>query len=186
MGFKKQAVIADVYHMSTSKSIRYNDKVGDPFLTNRIFSLDDASKINSNYQNKRRWVEVNWEETAKLQLEANNLDWLDYALSEKELECKALKRKIKFPLKDSYTEAIEDGEELEKYNDYILAVEAEIEVIKNIEFKPKPVVKEVSEGEVTIESLKAIIKEEGLGVRVSKDDSIESVQAKMEEARAKK
>ena len=117
MAFKKIAVLCDVYEMSKGRNIRVVDKVGEPFLTDRIFALTDANKRNSDYANKRRWVDIKWEETAKLQLEAGNLDWLDYVLEEKKLECKNLKRKIKFPVKDSYTEALEDGEEIEQKND---------------------------------------------------------------------
>ena len=137
MGFKKVAVLADVFEMGKSKNITVKSLDGDAILTDRIFSLADASKRNSDYKNKRRWVSIKWEETALLQLEAGNLDWLDYVLEEKELECKALKRKIKFPVKDSYTDAINEGEQLDGYNDYIEVVEAEIETIKSIEFNPK-------------------------------------------------
>jgi len=137
MGFKKISVIADVYEMSKSKSITPKSLDGDAILLDRIFTLADASKRNSNYKDKRRWVKINWEKTALLQLEAGNLDWVEYALSEKELECKSLKRAIKFPVKDSYNEALAEGEKLEGYNDYISVVENEIELIKGIELKPK-------------------------------------------------
>ena len=137
MAFKKIAVLCDVYEMSKGRNIRVVDKVGEPFLTDRIFALTDANKRNSDYANKRRWVDIKWQETAKLQLEAGNLDWLDYVLEEKKLECKNLKRKIKFPVKDSYTEALEDGEEIEQKNDYILIVEDQIKIIESMEFKPK-------------------------------------------------
>ena len=137
MSFKKIAVLCDVYEMSKGKQIKVGDKVGDPIFIDRIFGLLDTNKRNADYKNKRRWIDIKWEETAVLQLEAGNTDWIEYALEEKELECKGLKRAIKFPVKDSYTEALDDGEELEKYDDYILAVEAQIEVIKSIEFKPK-------------------------------------------------
>ncbi len=139
MAFKKIAVLVDVYEMNKGKQIKVGDKVGDPILKDRIFGLLDANKRNSDFKNKRRWLEIKWNETAILQLEAGNLDWVEYALTEKELECKVLKRAIKFPVKDSYTEALEDGEQLEKYNDYIEVVEAQIEVIKGIEFKPKEI-----------------------------------------------
>jgi hypothetical protein len=137
MAFKKIAVLCDVYEMSKGRNIRVVDKVGEPFLTDRIFALTDANKRNSDYANKRRWVDIKWEETAKLQLEAGNLDWLDYVLEEKKLECKNLKRKIKFPVKDSYTEALEEGEEIEQKNDYILIVEDQIKIIESMDFKPK-------------------------------------------------
>jgi hypothetical protein len=101
MGFKKISVLANVYEMSKSSSIKVNDKVGEPVLTDRIFGLADANKRNSDYKNKRRWIEIDWIKTAQLQLEAGNTDWLEYVLGEKELESKALKRLIKFPVKDS-------------------------------------------------------------------------------------
>jgi len=148
MAFKKIAVLADVYEMSKGKSVRVSDKVGEPFLTNRIFALTDANKRNADYANKRRWVEIKWDETAKLQLEAGNLDWLDYVLEEKKLECKNLKRKIKFPVKDSYTEALQDGEDIGQKNDYILIVEDQIKIIESIEFKPKAKPKKVRKQKV--------------------------------------
>lgn len=145
MAFKKIAVLCDVYEMGKSKNITYKSLDGDAILKDRIFGLHDTMKRNSNYKDKRRWISIKWEETAKLQLEAGNLDWVEYATSEKELECKTLKRKIKFPVKDSYTEALEEGEELDAYNDYIVVVESEIEILKGIEFKPKA--EELGEGE---------------------------------------
>lgn len=148
MGFKKIAVLCDVYEMGKSKNITYKSLDGDAILKDRIFGLLDANKRNANYKDKRRWLDIKWEETAVLQLEAGNLDWVEYALEEKKLECKTLKRKIKFPIKDSYTEALKDGEELDGYNDYILAVEAQIEIIEGIEFNPK--VEELGEGEEPI------------------------------------
>ena len=194
-GFKKIAVLTDVYEMSKSSSIKVNDRSGDPILTNRIFSLADANKRNSDYRNKRRWVEIKWKETAVLQLEAGNLDWMEYALEEKRLECKILKRAIKFPVKDSYTEALNDNEVLEKYNDYIEVVEAQIELIEGIEFNPVSGSTEerfesggntivVEEG--MMDELKAAIKKEGLGIRVNKDDSYGDVYIKVEEARKSK
>ena len=143
MAFKKIAVLADVYEMSKGKTIRVVDKVGEPLLTNRIFALSVANKRNADYANKRRWIDIKWEETAKAQLEAGNLDWLDYVLEEKKLECKNLKRKIKFPVKDSYTEALQDGEDIEQKNDYILIVEDQIKIIESMEFKPKAKPKKV-------------------------------------------
>ena len=181
-GFKKIAVLTDVYEMSKSSSIKVNDRSGDPILTNRIFSLADANKRNSDYRNKRRWVEIKWKETAVLQLEAGNLDWIEYALEEKRLECKILKRAIKFPVKDSYTEALNDNEVLEKYNDYIEVVEAQIELIEGIEFKTS----EVDPEEGMMDELRAAIKKEGLGIRVNKDDSYGDVYIKVEEARKSK
>ena len=138
-GFKKIAVLADVYEMGKGKSVNINEKVGEPVLQNRIYGLLDANKRNSDFKNKRRWIEIKWLETAKLQLEAGNLDWLDWVLEEKNLECKSLKRAIGFPVKDSYNEALDDGEELKKKNDYISIVEDQIELLEGIEFKPSPV-----------------------------------------------
>lgn len=148
MAFKKIAVLADVYEMSKGKTIRVVDKVGEPLLTDRIFALSVANKRNADYANKRRWIDIKWEETAKLQLEADNLDWLDYVLEEKKLECKNLKRKIKFPVKDSYTEALQDGEDIEQKNDYILIVEDQIKIIESMEFKPKAKPKKVRKPKV--------------------------------------
>ena len=135
MGFKKIAVLADVYEMGKSKHITFKNRDGEPILTDRIFGLLDANKRNANYKDKRRWIEIKWEETALLQLEAGNFDWVEYVLEEKKLEAKALKRAIKFPVKDDYREALDDGEELEKYNDYIIVVENQIDIIEGIEFK---------------------------------------------------
>jgi len=182
-GFKKISVLTNIYEMSKSSSLGVNDKVGEPVLTDRIFGLADANKRNADYKNKRRWIEIDWIKTAQLQLEAGNTDWLEYVLGEKELECKALKRLIKFPVKDSYNEALDDGEELEAYNDYISVVENQIDVIKGIEFKPKPIELDETNNDETIENLKAIIKDEGLGIRVSKEDTFGIVLAKIEEAR---
>ena len=137
MGFKKEAVLCDVYEMGKGRSVKASEKVGDAILTDRIFSLEVVNKKNSDYKNKRRWIEVKWEETALKQLEAGNLDWLEYASDIKKLEAKQLKRNIGFPIKDSYIEALEDGEELKQYNDYIEIVENEIEILKGIEFIPK-------------------------------------------------
>ena len=185
-GFKKIAVLCDVYEMSKGSQIKVGDKVGSPIMTDRIFGLLDANKRNSLYKDKRRWVDIKWEETAKLQLEAGNLDWVEYALEEKKLEAKILKRAIGFPVKDSYTEALEDNEVLNKYNDYIEVVESHIEILESIEFKPvSSTKKELEEGDVTIDSLKLIIKDEGLGIRVSKEDTTESIEAKITEARDK-
>ena len=135
--FKKIAVLCDVYEMGKSKKITYKSLDGDAIMTDRIFGLLDTMKRNANYKDKRRWISIKWEETAKLQLEAGNLDWVEYAREEKKLECKALKRAIQFPVKDSYIEALNDGEELKAYNDYIEVVENEIEILEGIEFIPK-------------------------------------------------
>ena len=137
MGFKKEAVLVDVFEMGKSKNITTKSLDGKAVLENRIFGLRDTMKRNASYKDKRRWLHIKWEETAKLQLEANNLDWLDYVISEKQLECKNLKRSIEFPVKDDYREAIQDGEKLKAYNDYITVVEAEIELLKGMDFKPK-------------------------------------------------
>lgn len=136
---KEIAVLCDVYEMSKSSNVRVNDKAGDPILIDRLFGLLDANKRNADYKNKRRWIEIKWLETAQLQLEAGNIGWLDYVLSEKKLECKALKRAIDFPVKDSYNEALDDGEDLKGYNDYISVVENQIETLEGIEFKPNPI-----------------------------------------------
>jgi hypothetical protein len=152
MAFKKEAVLCDVYEMGKSKKITYKSLDGDAIITNRIFGLLDSMKRNSNYKDKRRWLDIKWEETAKLQLEAGNLDWVEYVLAEKKLECKSLKRAIGFPIKDSYIEALEDGEELKSYNDYIVVVENEIELIEGIEFIPK--VKKTRRKKVEIEAAK--------------------------------
>lgn len=181
MGFKKIAVLCDVYEMSKGKQISVKDRTGDAILKDRIFGLLDANKRNANYKDKRRWIDIKWQETAVLQLEAGNLDWVDYVLEQKKLECKALKRKIKFPVKDSYTEALEDGEELEKYNDYIEVVEAQIELIESIEFKPK-----VEEPVDDLSDLKAIIKDEDLKLKVAKTEARDSVVKRIEEARKSK
>ena len=141
--FKKIAVLADVYEMSKSSVINPKSLDGSAILTDRIFGLLDTMKRNSDYKNKRRWVKIKWEETALLQLEAGNLDWLEYALEEKRLESKTLKRDIKFPVKDDYREALNDGEQLEKYNDYIIEVENDIDILNSIEFKPA--IKEIEE-----------------------------------------
>ncbi len=202
MGFKKIAVLCDVYEMAKSEHIKVGDRIGLPILKDRIFSLLDANKRNSLYRGKRRWLEIKWEETAVLQLKAGNIDWVEYVLEEKRLECKVLKRDIDFPVKDSYTEALDDGETLKGgYNDYIEVVERQIELIEGIEFKPKiEGLKEpadhlnsfeyggktivVTEG--MMDELKVAIKEEGLGIRVNKDDSYGSVYMKVEEARKSK
>ncbi len=67
-----------------------------------------------------------------------------------------------------------------------------MESLEGIDVKPLDV-KSVDEVEgvfgddaVTIDSLKAIIKLEDLGVRVAKDDTIEGVQARIEKARKSK
>jgi hypothetical protein len=123
--------------MGKSKNITYKSLDGEAILKDRIFGLQDTMKRNADYKNKRRWISIKWEETAKLQLEAGNLDWVDYVLAEKKLEAKQLKRAINFPVKDDYREALEEGEQLEGYNDYIVVVENEIETLEGIEFKPK-------------------------------------------------
>ena len=189
MSFKKIAVITDVFEMSTGGKINVNSKIGEPIFVDKIFGLVDALKRNSQYQNKRRWIDIKWEATALLQLEAGNLDWTEYALGELKNEAKALKRLIKFPVRDSYTEAIEDGEELEGYNDYILVIEKAIAEVSNITLSAPVVEEEIEETEdeheITVEELKQIIKEEGLGLRVIKTDSIESIKERITEARAK-
>lgn len=185
--FKKIAVLADVYEMSKSKNITTKSRESEPIFIDRIFSLLDASKRNSQFLNNRRWVSVKWEETALLQLESGNFDWKEYALSEKELEAKNLKRSIKFPVKDSYTEAIQDGEPLDMYNDYILEVEKDIEIIKGISFKTNTKTESLDELDKELDEdldeLKSIIKNEGLGIRVSKKDTYKEVLNKIEEAR---
>jgi hypothetical protein len=186
--FKVVAVLCDVYEMSKSKSITHKSLDGEPIFVDRIFGLADTMKRNANYKDKRRWIAIKWEETAKLQLEAGNFDWIEYVLEEKRLECKKLKRAIGFPVKDSYIEALEDGEELKRYNDYISVVEDEIEIISGIEFKPLEITKELdSDTEFgDMDSLKAIIKEEDLNIRILKDDDYEKILSKIGLARAKK
>ena len=191
MSFKKIAVITDVFEMSTGSKISVNSKIGDAIFTNKIFGLVDALKRNSQYQNKRRWIDIKWEATAALQTEAGNLDWVEYALDELKLEAKTLKRAIKFPVRDSYADAIEDGEPLDAYNDYILVIEKAIDEVSQITLEEPieemwdEVEEEVTEGVITIDELKDIIKEEGLGIRVFKTDDVESVKDKIREARAK-
>ena len=131
------AVMTNVYEMGKGTTVKAKEITGEPILKDRIFGLLDANKRNADYKNKRRWIDIDWIKTAELQMNAGNLGWLDYVLEEKKLECKILKRAIKFPVKDSYKEALQDGEELEKYNDYITIVEDQIEIIEGIEFKPK-------------------------------------------------
>lgn len=188
--FKKIAVLADVYEMSKGKNVSVMEKVGKPLFENRIFGLHEANKKNNEYKNKRRFVEINWLETAKLQLDAGNDDWLDYVIEEKKHELKTLKRAIKFPVKDSYKEALAEGEDLDMKNDYIEVVEDQLELLENMEFVPTKQIEStdepVEEGETTIESLKAIIKEEGLGIRVGKDDTIEDVEARIKAVKESK
>ena len=38
-----------------------------------------------------------------------------------------------------YREAVNDGEPLESYNDYIITVDNDIDILKGIEFKPKAI-----------------------------------------------
>ena len=184
--FKKIAVIGDVYEMSKGKNVSVMEKVGKPLFKDRIFGLHAANKQNNEYKNKRRFIEINWLETAKLQLDAGNDDWLDYVIEEKKHELKNLKRSIKFPVKDSYKEALQDGEELDMKNDYIEVVEDQLELLEGMEFVPTKQIEPVKDNPESIDDLKAIIKAEGLGIRVGKEDTFESVEAKVKEARSKK
>ena len=193
MAFKEIAVLTDVYEMTRANTVSISQKDGEPILVDRIASLLDVIKKNGEYKMTRRWSQIKWEETALLQLEAGNMGWLDYAKDELKFAIRTLKKDIGFPAKEDYREALEDeyrgGDVLKKKNDYIVALENDMEVLEGIEFKPlkgEIEAEDVSYEEVTIDSLKAIIKSEDLGVRVAKDDTIEGVQARIEKARKSK
>ena len=194
MAFKEIAVLTDVYEMTRANTVSISQKDGEPILVDRIASLLDVIKKNGQYKLTRRWSQIKWEETALLQLEAGNMGWLDYVKEELKFAIRMLKKDIGFPAKDDYREALEDeyrgGDALRKKNDYIASLEDELDLVNSIEFKPlkgKQVeAEDVSYEEVTIDSLKAIIKSEELGVRVAKDDAIEGVQARIEKARKSK
>ena len=76
-GFKEIAVLTNVYEMGKGKEVKVRDRLGEPLLKDRIFGLLDANKRNADYKNKRRFIDIRWEETAQLQLEAGNTGWLD-------------------------------------------------------------------------------------------------------------
>lgn len=193
MGFKQVAVITDVYEMSKGQSVNVNQKDSDPIFLDRIQDLVYILNKNSKYKLTRRFAEIKWHETAVAQLEAGNLEWLEYALDELTFFCQTLKSEIGFGIKDDYRTALSNenrrgGVALKKKNDYISVVEDWIDVLEDIEFKPlgEKVEEFVEDVEVkgdTIESLKAIIKAEGLSVRVNKGDSIEKVKERIEKAR---
>jgi hypothetical protein len=191
--FKKIAVLVDVYRMSLGQNVNVGAITGEPVTKDRIYGLTVASKANANYKGTRKWIGIKWLETAKLQLEAGNLDWLDWVLEEKRLECKMLKRAIDFSVKEDYREAVADGEKLKKYNDYIGIVEGEIELLEGIEFKLLEVTKEhesfeyggetitVTEG--MMNKLKSDIIDEGLGVVINEGDSYGDVFIRTEQSR---
>ena len=138
--FKKIAVLTDVFEMTRASSVNIKQKDSDAILTNRIQSLVDVLRKNRGYKLTRRWIQIKCEETALLQLEAGNLDWLDYALDELDFVCRTLKSDIKFPIGDDYRKAIIDegrrgGVQLERKNDLISVLEDDIETLKGIEFK---------------------------------------------------
>ena len=184
MAFKKIAVLTDVFEMTRANTANVKQRDGEALLTNRIYSLEDALNKNKSYKLTRRWIDIKWKETALLQLEAGNLDWLEYALDEVKFVCQTLKNDIGFAVSDDYREAIgNEGRRgavpMKKKNDYIAVLEDSIDVIKDIEFK-KPVVAQ------DLSDLKLIIKEESLNLNVLKTDSRDSVVARIEVARSKK
>lgn len=147
MGFKKIAVLTDIYEMTRANTASITQKDGDPILTDRIASLLDVLKKNGQYKMTRRWSQIKWEETALLQLEAGNMGWLDYAKEELKFAIRTLKKDIGFPAKEDYREALMDeargGDTLRKKNDYIVALENDMDTLEGIEFKPLEVEEEV-------------------------------------------
>ena len=195
MAFKKESVLVDIYEMTRANTANINQKDGEPIMTDRIQTLIRTIDKNSSYKDTRRWSEVLWDETATLQTEAGNADWFDYVKEELTYIIKAFKNEIKFPTNEDYREAISNqhrrgGVQLKKTNDYIASLEDDLDIVVALEGKFK--LKEsqyvdFSEDEEVVEptmdELKAIIKEEDLGVRVSKTDTIKKIQDKIAKAR---
>ena len=105
-----------------------------PVFENRLFALTYLNKKSADYKNSRRFFKINWEKSFK-ELGGSKKAWIDKAIKERKQVLYNAKRSINFPTSESYTEAVEMGQESGAH-DYILSVEADIEVLKGLEPKP--------------------------------------------------
>tara|TARA_R110002020_G_scaffold40164_3_gene118920 strand:+ start:5245 stop:5769 length:525 start_codon:yes stop_codon:yes gene_type:complete len=170
MGFKKQSVVGSKFSLKGSKTVSLNDKAHDADFENRIYLGSYVDKINRQHKNMRQVIVVDWEETAKRQLEAGNTTWKSDILESKEDEAYDLKMEMNFPTVESYTIASSKPKYNGQINDYLLIVERDIEIIKSIEL--------VSDNE-ELETLKAKAKE--LGITLKGKQTVASIQKKIDD-----
>jgi hypothetical protein len=121
------SVKGNLHMIGRGTRVTLQDMKQTPEVEGRIYSIEWVNKLSSDYKNSRRFIVVDWEESFKLQGQKDA--WKKEILAVKEKELYALKRKIKFPTNESYSQAVEMGEESGEF-DYIVYLEGDIEKIK--------------------------------------------------------
>ena len=174
---------------ATSKSVNnLGEKDAGVRFTGRLINLEQANIKNGHFLDSKTSVVIDWDATLKYYNEkvGKGKEWLDYILERKETECEDLKFAIEFSSTDSYTKALEKGRVLKRTNDYIIKVEAQIEYIKGLsieEVKGEDLPPLDTTG---MDERRAIIKEESLGIRINKTDTVDDIDEKIKLARGSK
>lgn len=181
---KLEMVVGTEYRQPSSKQNTVGKADAGLRFKEKLYNLERVNLKNSKFKDTKTSIFIDWVGTLAYYVEkvGKGSEWLDYILGRKETECEDLKFDIGFSTSESYTQAVDKGRAIKKPNDYIITVEKQIKDIKDLK-----IVKEVVEptDEELISELKTIIKEEGLGIRVSKEDTYEDVLGKIADVRNK-
>ncbi len=156
------SVVGKLYKIKGGQEVSLNNSSLEVEIEKRVFNVNYVMKTNANYVNGRRYIEVDWEESFKLQ--KNSASWKKMIADLKKKELYSLKKSIGFNTKEDYAEAVEMGEETTMGGrDYIIKVEQEIEIIKGLKAPAKKVApkKEAPKKTTTPPTLGDIMEEEG-------------------------
>lgn len=126
------SIVGSLYKVKGGREVSLNDLNHEPEILKRVYDINYVVKLNSGYQGTRKFIKIDFAETLKMQKENGNKQSFDLfkknILELKKKELYRLKKSIGFSTKDSYSEAVEMGEESgAKGRDYIIAVENELE-----------------------------------------------------------
>jgi len=130
------SVVGKLYKIKGGQEVSLNNSSLEVEIEKRVFNVHYVMKTNSNYVNGRRYIEVDWE--ASFELQGYKAAWKKMITDLKKKELYSLKKSIGFNTKEDYAEAVEMGEETTMGGrDYIIKVEQELEVIKDLKAPAK-------------------------------------------------
>lgn len=121
------SVIGNLHMIGRGQRVSLQDMKQTPEIEGRVYSIEWVNKLSSDYKNSRRFIIVDWEKSFELQGKKDA--WKKDILALKEKELYLLKREINFPTNESYSQAVEMGEESGE-RDYIVYLEGDIDKIK--------------------------------------------------------
>lgn len=176
----KGVIVGNSFSLRKASNSHYSLERDRAEFTNKIFSLDYVLNHNASLHLRGKVIDIKPVETFK-SIENDKKGNFEDVLEELKKRTRVTKKQLKLPVNESYAESLADDPEGTVYSAYLEWLEK-----TTIEFSSfvKPDIEYVEAEEVTLDSLRLIIKEEGLGLNVSdKNDTIEEVEGRIEEAR---